>query len=94
MVGNRLRASSFQVMGPTLFNSLPPHLRNITNCSVETFKSHLDQYLSGFPDQPVVVGGLLPHPMDMFTAVNSNSIKDWTSYLNIQNRHPVINQMW
>ena len=77
------------MVGPTLFNSLPYHIRNLSGCSIETFKTHLDNYLSGIPDNPIVTGGNLPPPLDQFNLKNSNSIKDWTHYLNLRNRRPV-----
>ena len=49
MIEKRLR-------GPKLFNKLPTHLRNMTNVSVTTFKTHLDRYLSMIPDQPSIPG--------------------------------------
>ena len=36
-----LRYSSFGVVGPRLFNVLPVNIRNISGCTVETFKLHL-----------------------------------------------------
>ena len=40
-----LRASSFQVSGPALYNCLPPALRNLSGCSIQTFKLNLDSHL-------------------------------------------------
>ena len=81
-----LRAFSFQVAGPPLFNCLPQSLRNISNCSVQSFKFHLDNYLQTIPDLPVVPGGDLPPPLDQLSARNSNSLRDWTRYLNLNVR--------
>ena len=47
---------SLSIRGPKLFNKLPSHLRNMTNVSVNTFKTHLDRYLSLIPDQPSIPG--------------------------------------
>ena len=47
---------SLSIRGPKLFNKLPPHLRNMTNVTVNTFKTHLDRYLSTIPDQPSIAG--------------------------------------
>ena len=47
---------SFTVKRPQLFNKLPQHIRNLTNCSIHTFKSNLDNYLNRIPDQPRVPG--------------------------------------
>ena len=49
-----IRFNSMGVLGPRLFNHLPVHIRNITECSVNTFKKALDSHLSGIPDEPRV----------------------------------------
>ncbi|KAK3874596.1 hypothetical protein Pcinc_020488 [Petrolisthes cinctipes] len=36
--------------GPKLFNSLPLYLRNMSACSVNVFKRHLDNFLQKIPD--------------------------------------------
>ena len=51
--------SSFQVIGPRLFNSLPKYIRGIKNCSVEEFKEKLDELLGKVPDEPKI-GGIMP----------------------------------
>ena len=51
-----IKDNFFSVRGPRLFNSLPADIRNITSCSVESFKRHLDKYLQTLPDQPTVPG--------------------------------------
>ena len=51
-----LRYSSFGVVGPRLFNVLPVNIRNISGCTVETFKLHLDRFLATVPDEPQVRG--------------------------------------
>ena len=86
----RLRESSFQVSGPRLFNSLSPDLRNMSQCSVDTFKSHLDKFLEVLPDNPEVPNGQSPPPCNPVSANPSNSIPDWTRYLNINSRRPII----
>ena len=67
---NNAREASLPVRGVKLFNSLPKYLRNITNISVQSFKNHLDKYLSTIPDEPTVDGyyGM--------RAANSNSLID------------------
>ena len=37
-----------------LFNSLPSHIRNITNCTRIKFKRQLDRFLSTLPDEPLL----------------------------------------
>ena len=85
-----LRQSSFQVTGPTIFNSLPPEVRNTTQCSIDRFKASLDAFLETIPDLPQVCNGPSPPPMDQLTASPSNSINDWVRYLNINVRRPVL----
>ena len=51
-----LRYSSFGVVGPRLFLVLPVNIRNISGCTVETFKLHLDRFLATVPDEPQVRG--------------------------------------
>ena len=45
---------SFKWHAIRLFNSLPQHLRNLTNCSVHMFKNRLDKYLSTLLDDPTI----------------------------------------
>ena len=37
-----------------LFNAIPYELQNITGVRTETFKKHLDEWLSGIPDTPKI----------------------------------------
>ena len=39
-----------------LFNSLQQELRNLDKVTVDTFKSNLDSWLEGVPDQPTISG--------------------------------------
>ena len=68
-----IRENSFAVRGPKLFNSLPSSLRNLTNCTVDTFKHALDRHLAIIPDQPPVPG------LTQFRLIESNSITDWAA---------------
>ena len=45
---------SFKWHAIIFFNSLPQHLRNLTNCSVHMFKNILDKYLSTLLDDPTL----------------------------------------
>ena len=83
----RLREQSFQVKGPKLFNTLPPSLRKITRVSVDEFKHHLDKYLEGIPDEPIMEG-LVPAACDQFSAAPSNSIVDQARKVTQQQRRP------
>ena len=51
-----IRYGSFAVRGPMLFNTLPSELRNMTNCSSESFKQALDTFLKTIPDEPETHG--------------------------------------
>ena len=51
-----IRYGSFALQGPRLFNTLPPELRNMTNCSSESFKQALDTFLKTIPDEPQTPG--------------------------------------
>ena len=70
-----LRESSFQVMGPRLFNSLPKSLRNLQKGSIEDFKRKLDQYLEKIPDEPKLPN-YIPSAANQITGIPSNSIID------------------
>lgn len=51
-----IRYSSFAVVGAKLFNVLPLELRNMKNCSLDSFKRALDKFLKTVPDEPLVQG--------------------------------------
>ena len=68
----KLRYASLPVHGQQLFNTLPAELRNITGCTVDSFKRRLDRYLNTIPDEPQIPG---------YTAqrrAESNSLLDMT----------------
>ena len=50
------REASLGVRGARLFNLLPAWIRTIDGVSVNRFKSELDKFLVGVPDQPTVPG--------------------------------------
>ena len=83
----RLREQSFQVKGPKLFNSLPPSLRKISKVPVDEFKLHLDKFLEGIPDEPIM-DGLIPAACDLFSAAPSNSIVDQARHVSPRQRRP------
>ena len=60
--------------GPKLFNSLPSHIRNITNCTRIKFKRQLDRFLSTLPDEP-----LLPNYYP-YRRADSNSVKEMVNH--------------
>ena len=79
-----LRENSFQVKGPQLFNILPPKIRKMTRCSIEDFKTELDNFLSKIPDEPNVSGGqYTPRACNQTTGKPSNSVTDQVRTLNI-----------
>ena len=61
---------SFIHNGPKLFNCLPSRVRNLTNCSVITFKNNLDKFLKTIRDEPPVTNS------PMHRSASSNSIPD------------------
>ena len=79
-----IREGSFMINGPKLFNALPPVLRDISNCSVDVFKSHLDKFLMGIPDEPIC-DNLKPNVINQVTGRFSNSLID-------QIRHKSLNR--
>ena len=42
--------------GSKLYNCLPKHLRDISGCSVNSFKNKLDAFLLSVPDEPIIPG--------------------------------------
>ena len=52
----RAREASLSVKGAQIFNILPVWIRTVNGVSVDKFKSELDSFLSGVPDQPTVPG--------------------------------------
>ena len=49
-----IRYNSIGILGPRLFNHLPQNLRDVSGCSVDIFKRHLDKHLDTIPDEPRV----------------------------------------
>ena len=50
------RESSLAVKGARIFNLLPVWIRTLNGVSVDSFKSDLDKFLAGVPDQPTCPG--------------------------------------
>ena len=61
-----LRDGSFKVAGPKLWNCIPKRIRILG--TLDTFKTHLTNFLLSIPDKPPIRG---------YTSPNSNSILDW-----------------
>jgi hypothetical protein len=72
-----LRSNSFQSVGPRLFNSFPSLIRNYSG-GPDGLKKLVDTHLQSIPDHPIVTGGQLPEPVNCHSAVNTNSIIDWS----------------
>ena len=70
-----MRESSIRTYGAELFNALPKHLRNITNCDLNHFKRQLDGWLSLVPDEPLVPG------YTSYRRADSNSITDMAKFV-------------
>ena len=68
-----IRFASLSVNGPRLFNSMPKSIRNITDCSVDSFKAALDKHLASVPDEPRV-RSLIP-----YCSRSSNSLLEMKS---------------
>jgi len=51
-----IKEGSFMVRGPNLFNSMPQNIRNKSDCSTDSFKHQLDNYLRTIPDLPRIPG--------------------------------------
>ena len=54
--------ASLAIHGPRLFNSAPATIRNMTDCSVDTSKRCLDNYLRMVPDEPHISGYTALYP--------------------------------
>ncbi|KAG0730090.1 hypothetical protein GWK47_028968 [Chionoecetes opilio] len=72
-----LLSTSLPHIGPKLFNNLPGKLRNLTECSVEKFKHHLDNHLQTIPDEPPVPG---------YTSVSRADTNSISDQVNLQHR--------
>ena len=68
-----MRAQSFQVSGPRLFNTMPKKLRNMKNCSLDEFKILLDTYQEKIPDEPKTPS-LTPRATNQISGRQTNSI--------------------
>jgi len=66
-----IKENSLIITGPQLFNKTPPEVRNLTACPIEQFKTKLDNYLVGIPDEPRVPG------YTQYTSKRNNSIMDY-----------------
>ena len=64
----KIRAESFQVRGPTLFNCLPESLRTMEG-SMEAYKTKLDEFLSLLLDGPRLDEGSLMHCNELDTVI-------------------------
>ena len=67
-----LKEASLKIRGPKLFNSAPKTIREMSECSTDSFKKQLDKYLASIPDQPRCPG------YTSFCIADSNSILDTT----------------
>ena len=77
--------ASLPIHGQRLFNTLPADIRNITGCSVDSFKRRLDKYLQSVPDEPQIPG---------YTAqrrAESNSLLDMSCLANARHE-PVVEE--
>ena len=92
-----LRNSSFAVIGPKLFNSIPKELRELPDLSkttkenIRAFKVNVDKYLSTIPDIPGRANSLLDHEgIDYgykFVLNKNNNNKQWQHQQHQQHQH-------
>ena len=73
-----IRRASFAINGPRIFNSLPQHIRDTTNCDLNIFKSRLDRFLRNVPDQPLIPG------YTSYRLCDTNSLLDWLGNAHLQ----------
>ncbi len=66
-----IKENSIFIKGPQLFNRMPQEIRDLTRCSVLTFKYKLDAFLRTVPDEPRCPG------YTQLTAKESNSILNY-----------------
>ena len=66
-----IRFASLSHKGPRLFNSLPADIRNLTGCTLATFKGALDKHLVSIPDEPLIPS------MTQYRRCETNSIVEW-----------------
>ena len=52
----KAKQNSLGVRGALIFNLLPESIRTMNTQHIDTFKNHLDVFLSSIPDQPTVAG--------------------------------------
>jgi hypothetical protein len=52
----KAKGQSLGVRGAQFFNLLPENIRTMNTEHVDTFKNHLDTFLSSVPDQPTMTG--------------------------------------
>ena len=65
-----VRDKSFGITGPRLFNILPAYIRNISGCTINTFKNRLDKFLATVPDEPQIRGYTAMRRADTNSLVN------------------------
>ena len=73
------RERSLGARGAIIFNILPENIRSMNTDHIDTFKNHLDVYLSSIPDQPTVTGlgraaatNSLLHQLPIFNSQTKN----------------------
>ena len=76
-------SSSFVVHSSQLFNCLPKEIRDLSDCSKETFKSCLDKFLRTVPDEPLITG------YTRFRRADSNSLLDMVKFSSYEEKEDV-----
>ena len=72
--GYGCKYNSFFCLSARLFNCLPAHLRNM-NCTMNTVKSHLDNFLKKVPDQPRLLN------YSQYSAAINNSVCNQVQFM-------------
>ena len=67
----QIKQQTIRCFGAKLFNCLPKYIRNITNSTVEHFKSKLDQFLKTVEDQTILQTYCSNHIYDCLNPLNN-----------------------
>ena len=73
-----LRNDSFSRNSPRIFNSLPSNLKDISSCTVDTFKKSLDAFLKNIDDTPPIASyeNTWPHYNQLTNLLKFNRMRD------------------
>ena len=66
----KAKCNSITFNGLKLFNILPKEIRNMSDCTLSQFKTHLDKFLTTVADEPQIPG------YTKFRRTSTNSLLD------------------